>query len=443
MNDYNNPIPHIPDQGDSNQPPVVSHEKGKLEGRTVESLKDVTAEEETIDALFENITQEKTPSKQQTRQEAEIETNDYFSDLPPELLAKIGKESGNTQMHVTAKKFMDGFDYQIPSLLKGVKDAIGEERAQKIIKKLPEPRAQLKALIVDQRERLKGIVGGPEFLDKLALEHPTLLSEKVVGIIEKWIQKKQDRSLTKFVTNIINNNASSFPKLNELKNLDANEIRAWMKENPVEINNIKQIVISDKTLDSLPPEIGLFSEVTKLTLMDTNLKSLPSEIANMKNLEALIIIGTPTMSLPSHLVEIPKLTKLYLNSNKFEAIPSVVFKLANLQVLHFNNNNLTKIPQDIYNLKNLDSVNFDNNKISAVDSSISQLNNLVYLSLNGNKLTTLPPEIAQIKHLNYLDIRNNPINSLPDAVLNIRGLLYTPKGRMDIIWDSTKGFFGY
>ena len=308
------------------------------------------SKEEAIDDLFE-----------------QTKTDNPFLTLPPELTGKIGVLSSTPDLMVISYDFLAGFEYQIPSMLAATKEIVGEERVKNVLKSLlpkASSKEQLRALILDQRQRAKDIYGGSEFIKKITSEKKSFVSESVVNEIEMWIQAKQDESLVQFAETMF-----MYPKFKELENLDAAGVRKWLKENQAELPKIKKLVISNPKLFScLPSEIGMFTDLKELKIDGTNLKTLPPEIKNLKELESLQISNSPNISLPFYLADLPKIRILQLDANNLETFPQVIFELHGLTALNLNQNQLAAIPKDLEKLKNLNTLFLSDNSIKNVAS---------------------------------------------------------------------------
>ena len=277
--------------------------------------------------------------------------------LPDEVLGNIVELSSFPT--VISKLFLKAFHFQVPSLLKTAKKIIGNERVQFVLQKLPsraESYDQFKALLLDQRQRLKNINGGAEFLEKLAAER-SLLSRFVVYEIEKWIQPKLDESLVQLASVIIGKYTTGNPyftfhlKFKELELLDADSIRIWMKDHREDLNVIDKIESENTPFSCLPPEIGMMNSIKSIQLIASKLITFAPEIKSLTNLESIFFTNHSKISLPRYLTELPKLSILTLSYCKLERVPKIIFKLSHLKRINLSHNEITFIPKKFEELK--------------------------------------------------------------------------------------------
>jgi len=155
------------------------------------------------------------------------------------------------------------------------------------------------------------------------------------------------------------------------------------------------LVLSNRKLKTLPPEIGSLSNLRELWLYNNKIKTLPPEIGSLSNLE-----------------------RLYLDNNQIETLPPEIGSLSNLQRLYLYNNQIKTLPPEIGLLSNLQELSLFSNQIETLPPEIGLLSNLQELSLYNNQIKTLPPEIGSLSNLQrlYLDKK---VTNVPDNLKNI------------------------
>jgi internalin A len=129
------------------------------------------------------------------------------------------------------------------------------------------------------------------------------------------------------------------------------------------------IWLFSQEISSLPPEIGLISNVKRIYLDKNQLTTLPPEIGQLSNLEYL-----------------------ELHSNKITSLPAEIGNLTNLRTLDLRGNELESLPAEIGNLTNLETLDLGGNELESLPLEICRLTNLETLDLRGNNLP-IPPEI--------------------------------------------------
>ena len=144
------------------------------------------------------------------------------------------------------------------------------------------------------------------------------------------------------------------------------------QEKPV--GEMTSLILDDKKLISIPPEIGELSGLNLLSLSNNQLVSLPESIGNLIHLEFL-----------------------YLSWNKLTSLPESIGNLTRLRRLDLFGNELTSLPESIGNLTHLEILNLSKNELTSLPENIGNLTNLKLLDLTGNKLTSLPESILNIE----------------------------------------------
>ena len=152
---------------------------------------------------------------------------------------------------------------------------------------------------------------------------------------------------------------------------------------------------------SIPPEIGLLTNLEELYLYNNWIKSIPSEIGLLTNLQ-----------------------KLNLNNNLLEYLPPEIKCLTRLRKLELTNNLLERFPPGIKFLTRLEELYLHNNKLKSIPSEIGLLTNLRNLLLHKNRLKSIPSEIGQLTRLRSLLLDNNHLDDIqfqyiPDNIKHV------------------------
>ncbi len=114
-----------------------------------------------------------------------------------------------------------------------------------------------------------------------------------------------------------------------------------------EVINLPKLSIQGKNLHSLPPEIGLFTNLTTLDLFLNKLATLPPEIGNLTNLKELMLHSNHLAILPPEIGNLTNLTKLSLVKNHLKTLPSEIGNLKNLTLISLCENPLTALPDTL------------------------------------------------------------------------------------------------
>ncbi|MBN2229655.1 MAG: leucine-rich repeat domain-containing protein, partial [Candidatus Thorarchaeota archaeon] len=93
--------------------------------------------------------------------------------------------------------------------------------------------------------------------------------------------------------------------------------------------------------------------VKELVIYDCGLTSIPDSIGFFKSLRLLNLSGNSIVSLPDTFGNLTSLQKLYLGGNGLKSLPESFGNLVNLEELLLYSNNLTALPASFSNLTKL------------------------------------------------------------------------------------------
>ncbi len=209
--------------------------------------------------------------------------------------------------------------------------------------------------------------------------------------------------------------------------------------------NIKDLDISENSLQSISPNIGKLTGLSKLNISGNGLESLPVEIGDLRDLKHLDLSHNQLAdTFPKTFKRLQKLETLNLDHNDFIDVPIEIAKLNKLSTFSISNNNLTQAPDIMNRMQGLLHLNMANNRIEKVSSVWDLLlSRLKTLNLSGNIILELPFKEVP-KALKTLNLSDNPICDLPKTFGAImwaeNGALKTTsrsRGNMRIIVDRT------
>ena len=197
------------------------------------------------------------------------------------------------------------------------------------------------------------------------------------------------------------------------------------------VDSTTQLNLSfDYLTGSIPPQIGLLTNLTTLNLSDNELTGeIPPETGNLTNLTYLgLHYNQLTGNIPPEIGNLTNLTTLYLDANQLTgSIPSQIGNLTSLTFLDLRNNQLTgSIPPEIGNLTNLTYLNLRSNQLTGeISSEIGNMTNLTSLILDDNQLTgSIPPEIGNLTNLTDLYLYNNQLTGeIPESICDLNNVL--------------------
>ena len=184
----------------------------------------------------------------------------------------------------------------------------------------------------------------------------------------------------------------------------------------------KSLDLSGQELTTLPPEIGLLTNLTSLDLGINQLTALPPEIWQLTNLTTLDLFGNQLTALPPEIGRLTNLTTLNLAAIQLSALPPEIGRLTNLTSLDLSGNGLTALPPEIWQLTNLTTLGLGGTVLTTLPAEIGQLKGLTRLDLWSNRFTALPPEFWQLTNLTTLDLSGNGLTALPPEIGRLTNL---------------------
>jgi len=132
-------------------------------------------------------------------------------------------------------------------------------------------------------------------------------------------------------------------------------------------DRVTGLSIQNKSLGSIPPEIGNLTKMDKLALTNTGLGEIPADIGKCTALTELLLDVNYLISLPKEIGSLANLTNLRLCKNSLESVPKEIGSLSKLTDLDLAINNLTEIPVELKNLSNLNIIILDKNMLHFAD----------------------------------------------------------------------------
>uniref|UniRef100_A0A3Q0KQE2 Putative leucine-rich repeat-containing protein n=1 Tax=Schistosoma mansoni TaxID=6183 RepID=A0A3Q0KQE2_SCHMA len=167
---------------------------------------------------------------------------------------------------------------------------------------------------------------------------------------------------------------------------------------------------------------AITTQQKRLSLIHKELYHLPN---NIEFLNWLVILDLRSNNL-SDLPILPKnLQSLNLGNNWFTVIPNSVLLLTSLKSLSMYNNQLQSIPSILFEsmcsmLNKLEYLNLGYNHILALPFNFGLLKNMKTLILHKNFITRLPETFGQLKSLKVLDLAGNNLQLLPSNFTQLK-----------------------
>ncbi|APQ16010.1 hypothetical protein A9200_16250 [Maribacter hydrothermalis] len=187
-------------------------------------------------------------------------------------------------------------------------------------------------------------------------------------------------------------------------------------------DKIIELSVFNKTISTLPKEIGQLTNLRSLFIHANKLSALPSEIGQLAHLEVLNSAGNQLTEIPIEIGQLTNLTGLFLSRNELSELPSEIGQLTHLERLDLSSNQLSALPIELWHLNKLKFLNLGNNQLTSLPAEIGQLTNLENLEVINNQLTSIPAEIGELTNLKFLFFDRNQINILPPEIGRLTNL---------------------
>lgn len=181
----------------------------------------------------------------------------------------------------------------------------------------------------------------------------------------------------------------------------AQRIRKWMVDNPEPLKKVVELVLNPKKYALLPPEIGMFPNLTTLKMA-----------------------SAPTCQLPFSFEQLQSLQNFYFSGDHVTELDERITALRALRVLEMPLSRLKHLPDSFGALTNLEIANFNhNNELASLPDTVVRCTKLVQLELRNSQITRLPENIGALKELQVLDLEGAiDLEELPLSALQLTKL---------------------
>jgi Leucine-rich repeat (LRR) protein len=162
----------------------------------------------------------------------------------------------------------------------------------------------------------------------------------------------------------------------------------------------REIYLNDRSINSIPEEIELLTNLRTLEITTNNLTKIPNGIGNLTNLKRLDLSGNYLREIPRDFSRLINLTEINVNRNKIQIFPQQFCFLTNLTIINISHNELTIITHDISLLQKLNILTLDNNLLCDLPKELGLLTNLTRIDLEYNPFKR---SLISLKTLSNLD----------------------------------------
>eukprot|EP00002_Diphylleia_rotans_P029127 TRINITY_DN5914_c0_g1_i13.p1 TRINITY_DN5914_c0_g1~~TRINITY_DN5914_c0_g1_i13.p1 ORF type:complete len:1997 (-),score=306.22 TRINITY_DN5914_c0_g1_i13:2138-8128(-) len=220
------------------------------------------------------------------------------------------------------------------------------------------------------------------------------------------------------------------------------------------LTNLRSLHVPKNMLTDLPESLTQLTQLVDLQINYNMFTTLPNFLSNFTQLEELRLWGNPIEELPDWIVILRNLNHLYVDdSGMLKRAPAGVTRLKcygapptgervtdGLTKLSFYEplngyhigEELTELAQLVPSWTLLTKLDVSNNKISTIPETISTLTKLRVLvfgsKFGGNELPSLPDCLSTLTGLDHLAMQSNKITQLPEWLSSFFNLTYLDIG---------------
>lgn len=124
-----------------------------------------------------------------------------------------------------------------------------------------------------------------------------------------------------------------------------------------------KLSLSNRDIDSIPPEIGELKNLKHLDLSYNSIGELPTELFKLENLETLLLFRNKIIDLPPEIGRLKNLTLLDISYNPIHDIPPEIGTLANLKTFDAGHCQISTLPLDFIKLLSLKDLYLEENPL--------------------------------------------------------------------------------
>ncbi|KAI8506780.1 hypothetical protein Bbelb_152210 [Branchiostoma belcheri] len=183
----------------------------------------------------------------------------------------------------------------------------------------------------------------------------------------------------------------------------------------------KELDLSNKKLDEIPPGVFSINEVEILDVSDNPLESIPVNIASLSNLKEMRAAGCDLREVSGNISRCKYLRKIDFSRNPhIAALPATMKQLAYLKYVALSGCELKSLPKNLTLLATIETLDVSKNVLTTLPSEVSGLKRMKVLILNDNAFESIPQPIKSLARLDCLEMKRNKLNNHQgDLVLNV------------------------
>ncbi|XP_078659760.1 uncharacterized protein LOC144904619 isoform X3 [Branchiostoma floridae x Branchiostoma belcheri] len=174
----------------------------------------------------------------------------------------------------------------------------------------------------------------------------------------------------------------------------------------------KELDLSNKTLEEIPPSVFNITEVEILDVSDNQLGSIPVSIANLSNLTEMRATGCDLREISGNVSKCKFLTKIDFSRNPhITTFPATMKQLVHLKYLTLSDCKLKSFPNNLTLLATIETLDVSKNVLTTLPSEVSGLKRLKVLILNDNVFESIPETVKSLARLDRLEMKRNKLNN--------------------------------
>ena len=190
-----------------------------------------------------------------------------------------------------------------------------------------------------------------------------------------------------------------------------------------QFRHLQVLWISAKGIQTIPEDIKVLENATRLRLVDGDLEGFPWAVCQLNKLTELDLRGNEKIKEipPGACGKMKRLRRLYMSGCGLTCLPEDLDQMVNLEKLNLRGNSLSHLCNGLKNMTTLTVGILGNNPFESLEEEFpfDTLVNIEYLHLACTNMKTLPGGIGQMVKIKTIYLFGNKLECLPKEICNL------------------------
>ena len=190
-----------------------------------------------------------------------------------------------------------------------------------------------------------------------------------------------------------------------------------------QLRHLQVLKISTDVIQTIPEDIKVLENVTRLWLVHGDLEGFPSAVCQLNKLTQLNLNWNQKIKEipPGACGKMKRLRQLDMSRCGLTCLPEDLDQMVNLETLSLAGNSLSHLGNGLKNMTKLTYVDLDDNPFESLEEEFpfDTLVNIEYLDLDHTNMKTLPGGIGQMVKIKTIWLQGNKLECLPKEICNL------------------------